>query len=109
MEKGADTLTAFGAECPLIVASIRGHLDIVKFLIETISAEDDFMYDWNTGCALVEACRWGNFEVAECLIDAGAPMGNNLALVYLADAGSLGTIRKMIFRSRFEEYWLIYI
>ena len=42
MEKGADTLTAFGAECPLIVASIRGHLDIVKFLIETISAEDDF-------------------------------------------------------------------
>jgi uncharacterized protein len=74
LESGADpTIATKGGETPLMVASSRGHLDVLRFLLGDSSAKNTVNYRYQGGeTALLYACVKGHGGVARALLESGA-------------------------------------
>ena len=65
-----------GSQSPILVATRKGHIDIVKLLIENgadVNAKSSDSLTWSQGwTALISASENGDFNIAKLLIENGA-------------------------------------
>ena len=76
-ENGVDINTEkIGSQSAILVAARKGHIDIVKLLLENgadVNAKSSDSLTWFSGWTpLISACENGHFETAKLLIENGA-------------------------------------
>jgi hypothetical protein len=75
VERGADTTISGVIGTPLMTASIEGHSEIVRFLLEHPSAKNTINHTNVVGAtALHKACQWGRGACVTALLESGADL-----------------------------------
>jgi ankyrin repeat protein len=69
--KGAGFISTDEDGCtPLMIAAGKGHIEIVKFIVENVESLEEECDEKQT--ALIKAARWGHFNTVELLLKSGA-------------------------------------
>ena len=97
--KDPDLVNVFG-QSPLFCASVNGHVEVVRLLVEA-GADKDFAYNGET--ALTCASQSGHAEVVRLLVEAGANKdwankegGGYTALMHSASNGNFEIARFLV-------------
>jgi ankyrin repeat protein len=73
VERGPDTSTSGGVGTPLMTASIAGHSEVVRFLLEHLIVKKDINHSTKRGeTVLWKACQWGHGACVTALLESGA-------------------------------------